>query len=78
MQLSDYEQKSIEAFEKSVNAGKWSNDGLVSLLKVITDDYLRLQKISTVAKEAKKTTQWVRQSKNVVKIDNVQFIPNNF
>jgi hypothetical protein len=39
-QLTDYEQKSLEAFEKSIIEGKWSNNGLVSMLKLITNDYL--------------------------------------
>lgn len=77
MQLTDYEQKSLEAFEKSIIEGKWSNDGLVSMLKLITNDYLSLKTIKSISIIKGKSTQWLRKSKNVIKIDNVQFLPDN-
>lgn len=63
MQLTDYEQKSIIE-------GKWSNDGLVSMLKLITNDYLLLKTIKSISIIKGKSTQWLRKSKNVIKIDN--------
>ena len=77
MQLTDYELKSIGKFEKSICDGKWSNDGLVSLLKLITDDYLNAKKVSLFAENHKISTQWARQRSDVFKIDGVQFIPDN-
>jgi len=77
MQLSDYENKAIQAFGQSVMDGKWSNDALVSLLKVITDEFLNVKTISNYAENHKMTSQWARQKPDVFKIDGVQFIPDN-
>lgn len=57
MELSDYERKAIAKFGQSVIDGKWSNYGLVSLLKVITDDFLQLKKVSHYSKDNAITTQ---------------------
>ena len=77
MELSDYERKAISKFGQSVLDGKWSNEGLVSLLKLITDDYLNAKKVSLFAENHKISTQWARQRSDVFKIDGVQFIPDN-
>ena len=77
MKLTDYEDKSLQAFEKSILEGKWSNEGLVSMLKLIINDYLKLKTIKSISIITGKSTQWLRKSKNVIKIDNVQFLPDN-
>ena len=77
MQLSDYEIKSIQAFEKACMESRWSDDGLVSLLKVFVDDFLKVKPISNYAEKHKMTSQWARQKEEVFKIDGVQFIPDN-
>lgn len=77
MELSDYERKSIAKFGQSVLDGNWSNDGLVSLLKVITDDFLQLKRISHFSKDNKITTQGARKYRPVVKIDGFQFLVDN-
>ena len=77
MELSDYEQKAIAKFGQSVLNGNWSNDGLVSLLKVITDDFLQLKRISHYSKDNEITTQGARKYRPVVRIDGFQFIVDN-
>jgi hypothetical protein len=77
MQLTDYEEKSLFAFEKSVIEGKWSNEGLVSLLKLITDDYLQLKKVVNYSKNNNITPQGARKFRDVIKIDNFSFISDN-
>ena len=71
MQLSEYERKALNAFDISMMEGKWSDDGLVSLLKLIVDE-LELVRISTYSEKKDISTQQARKT-NVIKIDNVQF-----
>lgn len=77
MELSDYERKAIAKFGQSVLDGNWSNDGLVSLLKVITDDFLQLKRISRYSKDNKITTQGARKYRPVIRIDGFQFLVDN-
>ena len=76
-QLTEYEQKAVNAFEKSIHEGKWSTGGLVSILKLLTDDYLNLKRVSSYSKLTGVTTQWVRKSSHPIKIDGMNFIIDN-
>lgn len=77
MQLSDYETRAINKFGQSVMDGQWSNDGLVSLLKVITDDFLQCKRVSNYAKQNRISTQGARKFRDVIDIDGYQFIIDN-
>lgn len=77
MELSDYEKRAISKFGQSVVDGMWTNDGLVSLLKVIVADFLQAKRVSRFASDNKMTTQWARQRSDVFEIDGYQFIPDN-
>ena len=67
MQMTEYEQRNLEAFEKSINEGKWSNDGMVSMLKLL-ETYLGLKRVSEFAKEEGKSTQALRRRSNIIKL----------
>lgn len=77
MQLSDYESKAIQKFGQSVFDGKWSNDGLVSLMKVIADDFLQAKRVSNFACKYGISPQGARKFRKVFKIDGYQFIVDN-
>ena len=77
MQLSDYEAKSLNAFGQSVIDGKWSDDGLVSLLKLIAEDFLNAKRVSHYANDNGITTQGARKFRSGFKIDGMQFIIDN-
>ena len=77
MQLTDYEQRAIDKFGQSVVDGKWSNDGLVSLLKLIAEDFLRAKRVSNFAKANGITPQGARRFRPVFEIDGYQFIADN-
>ena len=77
MQLSDYESKAIAKFGQSVIDGKWTNEGLVSLLKVIAEDFLQAKRVSNFACKNNISTQGARKFRKVFKIDGYQFIIDN-
>ena len=77
MQLSDYEQRAINRFGQSVLDGRWSNAGLVSLLKVIADDFLQAKRVSNFACKNNISPQGARKFRKVFKIDGYQFIIDN-
>jgi len=37
MQLSEYEQKALNKLGESIQSGKWSNQGMVQLIELISD-----------------------------------------
>ena len=77
MQLSDYETKAINKFGQSVLNGKWSNAGLVSLLKVIADDFLQAKRVSHFANDNDLSPQGARKFRETFTIDGYQFIADN-
>lgn len=77
MQLSEYETKAIEKFNQSVMEGKWSNGGLVSLLKLIVEDFLQAKRVSHFAKDNELTPQGARKFRDTFSIDGYQFIADN-
>ena len=58
MELTEYEIKTINSFDLSVHNGRWSNAGLVSMLKQM-EVYLGLKRVEKYAKENNITTQGV-------------------
>lgn len=77
MQLSDYECRAIDKFGQSVFDGKWSNAGLIALMKLIIEDFLQAKRVSRYAKENKLSPQGARMYRHVFTIDGYQFIPDN-
>jgi hypothetical protein len=78
MELSDYERNAINTIMQNIHDSKWSNEGLVSLLKLIGEDYLQIRRVSRFAKENKMTPQGARKFRKVFEIDGYQFIANNY
>lgn len=74
MKLSDYEQRAIQRFGQTVLDGQWSKHGLVSLLKVIINNFLQLKRVSNYAKQNNRTTQGLRNNPDIIKIDGIQMI----
>jgi len=75
MQLTDYELKAIIKLRTTIMQGKWSNEGLLSLLKLIlSDDGLNVKTVANAAKELGKSTQYLRTTDKCFKVDNTQFI----
>lgn len=77
MELSEYEQQSINELGQAILDGKWSNDGLVSLMKVIADDFLQAKRVSNFACKNGISPQGARKFRNGFKIDGYQFIVDN-
>lgn len=77
MQLTEYEQKAINKFGQSVTDGKWSNDGLVKLFKLIGDDFLNIKTIPNYAKHTGKSYPGVLKTKTPKILFGVKFIIDN-
>lgn len=77
--LSEYELLALNKLGQSIFDGKWSNDGLVELIK-LCGNHLNLQTISDYAKEndmsypgAQKDTKYRKN----IDLFNVKFIIDN-
>ena len=68
--LSDWEIKALCKFTNSLTAKRWSKDGLVSLLNILTDD-LGVVSVNTYAKKKNQSPQHARR-KDIVRIDTLQ------
>lgn len=78
MQLSEYEIKALNKLGQSIQDGKWSNDGLVKLIKLIGDDFLNIKTIPRYAKFVGKSYPGVLKTKKVTEIFDVKFIIDNY
>ena len=76
MQLSEYEKKALDAFCKSVQDDKWTNTGLVELLKRC-GDFLNLQTIPDYARDQKLSYPGVVKTRQIEPILNVKFVIDN-
>jgi hypothetical protein len=79
MQLTDYEQKSLNKLGESIMQGKWSNPALVQLIE-LSGSFLNLMTISDYASRnnisyqaAKKNT---KNRKNI-ELFNIKYIIDN-
>lgn len=71
MQLSEYEQKSINKLGESIHLGKWSNQGMVKLIELVSDylnpltiqEYADAHGISYQAARKHKQTKILRQKR---------------
>lgn len=76
MQLSEYELKSLRKLEEAIRAGKWSNDGLVKLIK-LEGEYLNIKTIPRYAKFIGISYPGVIKTRKVTDIFDVKFIIDN-
>jgi GH15 family glucan-1,4-alpha-glucosidase len=76
MQLTDYEMQSINKFEKSIFEGQWSNDGLVSIMK-LCETYLNLKRISHYAQNNNITPQGARKFRKTIDVCGYTLIADN-
>lgn len=75
MQLSEYEQKAINKLGESIHAGKWSNDGMVKLIELVSE-YLNPLSIQEFADKRKISYQAARKHKQTILLRQ-KFIVDN-
>ena len=75
-ELSDYERKAIIKLGESIHAGRWSNAGLVELIK-LEGDFLNIKTIPKYAKSVGKSYPGVLKTKKVTEIFDVKWIIDN-
>ena len=75
-QLSEYETKALAKLGQSIHEGKWTNGGLVKLIK-LAGEYLNLQTIPKYAKVKGKSYPGVIKTREVTEIFDVKFIIDN-
>ena len=71
MQLSEYEQKSINKLGESIHLGKWTNQGMVKLIELVSDylnpltiqEYADAHGISYQAARKHRQTEILRQKR---------------
>lgn len=71
MQLSEYEQKAINKLGESIHLGKWSNQGMVKLIELVSDylnpltiqEYADAHVISYQAARKHRQTEILRQKR---------------
>jgi len=71
MQLSEYEQKAINKLGESIHLGKWSNQGMVKLIELVSDylnpltiqEYADAHGISYQAARKHRQTEILRQKR---------------
>ena len=77
MQLSEYEQQSLEKLQRAYYEGRWSNAGLVSLSKLVVEDLLNAKRVEHYARDNHLTPQGARKFRPHFTLDGYQFIPDN-
>lgn len=76
IQLSQYEIDSLNKLGQSIQAGKWSNSGLVQLIE-LAGMYLNIKTIPDYAKDQKITYNGAKKRISPITIFNVKFIIDN-
>lgn len=77
--ISDYEEKSLKKIEESIRIGKWSNQGLVELIK-LSGEYLNLKTITDYCQQTGMSYPGaIKNTKNRKNINlfNAKFIIDN-
>ena len=54
-ELTEYERKALNKLGQSIVDGKWSNAGLVELIKLVGEDFLNIKTIPKYAKSVGKS-----------------------
>ena len=76
MQLTEYEQKAIHKLGQAIHEGRWSNAGLVELIK-LEGDYLNLKTIPRYANSVGKTYPGVVKTREITNLFDVKWIIDN-
>jgi hypothetical protein len=74
--MTDYELNSLNKLGQAIEAGKWSNEGLVQLIK-LSGGYLNLMTIPAYAKLNNMSYPGVRDYRNIVNLFDVKFVIDN-
>jgi hypothetical protein len=76
MELTDYEQLSLNKLGDSIQNGKWSNEGLVQLIELCAT-YLNAKPIGQYAKENKISYNGAKKCRDVRVIAGVRMVIDN-
>lgn len=76
MQNIDYTTKSLQALEKSIQEGKWNNEGLVQLIE-LAGLYLNIKTIPEYAKQNKLSYNGVKKCRKITILFNTKFVIDN-
>lgn len=76
MQLSEYEQNSLNKLGVAIQQGKWTNDGLVQLIE-LTGGFLNIQTIPSYAKSHLMSYNGVKKHRKVVRIFKTKYVIEN-
>jgi len=76
MQLSDYEKEQLNEFGKSIQSGRWSNEGLVQLIE-LSSGFLNLKTIPNYAKSEGISYNGAKKFRCIREIAGVKFVIDN-
>ena len=74
--MTEYELNSLNKLGEAIESGKWSNEGLVQLIK-LAGEHLNLMTIPAYAKANKMSYPGVRDYRKIEKLFNVKFVIDN-
>lgn len=74
--LTEYEILALDKLGKSIQDGKWCNEGLVQLIE-LTGGFLNLKTIPDYAKSNNLSYNGVKKTKTIRKIHGVKFVIDN-
>ena len=74
--MTEYEINSLNKLGQAIEAGKWSNDGLVQLIK-LSGAHLNLMTIPVYAEVHNMSYPGVRDYRKIEKLFNVKFVIDN-
>lgn len=76
MQISEYEEKSLNKLGEAITAGKWSNAGLVQLIE-LSGGFLNIRTLAEYAKQENLSYNGAKKCREVIKILGIKFIIDN-
>jgi hypothetical protein len=76
MQLSDYELRALNKLGQTLYENKWSNEGMVQLIELVST-YLNLETIQQYADKVGKTYNGIKKTKHIVEILGHKFVIDN-
>ena len=76
MELTDFENNRLNEIGEEIQAGNWSNEGLVQLIE-LAGSFLNLKTIPDYAKENNKSYNGVKKFRKVEPIFGVKFVIDN-
>ena len=76
-QLSEYERNALNKLGQSIVDGKWSNAGLVELIKLVGEDFLNIKTIPRYAEFVGKSYPGVVKTREITHLLGVKWIIDN-